>query len=234
MKTKQILIVFAFFLSFSGVAQIEIPNRTKNVRVKEPVRPKTNLKIKTIAIPKTVDLKKFNNLKPAQIAKLPAARIDRGALLKLKINKSWKITPSRLTDKDMYVVKYFGEYQKNLRYISLYPENKYYPRLNSNSPGFLPTMRYLVLKFNPEMGKRYRMVIKLKPGEYRNKKVMTNVTGRGNDLWYINYQYQEVMFDFIASSKEIKISPIIAGTESYYVKYEPLEIEKITIDKVEE
>ncbi len=232
MKTQQILIVLALFISFSSVAQIRIPN--KNVRIKESVNTKTDLRVKTIAIPKSIDTREFENLKPAQIAKLPAARIDRGAVLNLRVNKSWEITPSRFSDKDMQVVEYFGEYQNNQRYISIYPENKYYSRLNNNAPGFLPTMRYLVLKFNPEMGQRYRMIIKLKPGEYRNKKVMTNVTGGSYDTWYINHQYDEVMFDFIASSKEIKISPIITGTESYYVKYEPLEIEKIKIDKVEE
>ena len=34
------------------------------------------------------------------------------------------------------------------------------------------------------------------------------------------------------SSNEIKISPIIAGYENYYVKYQPLQIEKINVDKV--
>ncbi|MER3373393.1 MAG: hypothetical protein RIM83_02015 [Allomuricauda sp.] len=232
MKTQQILIVLALFISFSNVAQIRVPN--KNVRIKESVNTKTDLRVKTIAVPKRIDTREFENLKPVQIAKLPAARIDREAVLNLRVNKSWEITPFRFSDKDMQVVEYFGEYQNNQRYISIYPENKYYSRLDNNAPGFLPTMRYLVLKFNPEMGERYRMIITLKPGEYRNKKVMTNVTGRSFDSWYINHQYHEVMFDFLASSKEIKISPIIAGTESYYVKYEPLDIEKIKIDKVEE
>ncbi len=50
----------------------------------------------------------------------------------------------------------------------------------------------------------------------------------------INYQFNEILFDFIAASREIKISPIIAGTESYYVKYEPLEIEQIKIDRIAE
>ncbi|QTY28205.1 hypothetical protein [Flavobacterium sp. CS20] len=220
MKTQQILIVLALFISFSSVAQIRIPN--KNVRIKESVNTKTDLRVKTIAIPERIATREFENLKPVKIAKLPAAKIDREAVLNLRVNKSWEITPSRFSDKDMQVVEYFGEYQNNQRYISIYPENKYYPRLDNGAPGFYPTMRYLVLKFNPEMGKRYRIVIKLKPGEYRNKKVITNVTGSMNDTWYINHQYNEVMFDFIASNREIKISPIIAGTESYYMKYEPL------------
>jgi len=42
------------------------------------------------------------------------------------------------------------------------------------------------------------------------------------------------MFDFIGDSREIKISPIIAGAESYYSKYEPLEIAKIKVDRIDE
>jgi hypothetical protein len=233
MKTKSIWGVVVLLLSYSSMAQIRIPN--KNEGIKKSVNIKPDLKVKTIAIPKTIDIRKFENLEHDQIEKLPAARIDRSAILNLKVNKSWEIIPSRFSDKDMYVAEYFGEYKNNQRYIIVHPENKYYERLQYGNPGFLPIMRYLVLKFNPEMGKRYRMVIKLKPGEYRNKKVMTNVTGsNSNAVWYINDQYNEVMFDFLASNKEIKISPIIAGTENYYIKYEPIVIEKIKIDKVEE
>ncbi|QTY28206.1 hypothetical protein [Flavobacterium sp. CS20] len=46
MKTQQILIVLALFISFSSVAQIKIPN--KNVRTKESVNTKTDLRVKTI------------------------------------------------------------------------------------------------------------------------------------------------------------------------------------------
>ncbi|MCX2678924.1 hypothetical protein OOZ15_03135 [Galbibacter sp. EGI 63066] len=233
MKTL-ITIASLLVLSHTSMAQIKIPNANKKIEVNKKIETKTDLNVKTIAVPKSINIRKFKNLKPEQIAKLPAARVNRQSVLNLRINKSWEITPSRFSDKDMHVVEYFGKHQKNQRYISIYPENKYYSRLNNNAPGFLPEMRYLVLKFNPEMGKRYRIIIKLKPGVYRGKKVMTNVTGSRNDIWYINYQYNEVMFDFEASSKEIKISPVIAGSESYYTKYEPLEIEKINIDKVEE
>ncbi|MDC6353601.1 MULTISPECIES: hypothetical protein [unclassified Robiginitalea] len=193
-----------------------------------------DLKGKTLAVPKRISIREFDRLRPAQIAQLPAASADREALLRLKFNDSWEIGPRRLRDKDMQVVEYFGTYEQNARYISIYPENKYYPRLNNGAPGFMPEMRYLVIRFNPEMGKRYRATIKLKPGQYRNKKVMTNVTGSHNDVWMINYQFNEILFDFIAASREIKISPIIAGTESYYVKYEPLEIEQIKIDRIAE
>jgi len=227
MKTL-ITIASLLILSHTSMSQIKIPNKNKKIKTK------VDFTVNTIAVPIRIDANKFSNLKPEQVAKLPAATYHRSALLNLKINKSWEITPSRFSDKDMHVVEYFGKYQKSQHYISIYPENKYYSRINNGGPGFLPEMRYLILKFNPQMGERYRMVIKLKPGEYRNKKIMTNVTGRYNDTWYINYQYNEVMFDFVASSKEIKISPVIAGSESYYVKYEPLEIEKIKIDKVED
>ena len=220
-------------LAYSTTAQIKI--KDKNIRIKErAINTKTDLTIRTVATPERIDTKTLKELKPSQIVELPAARIDRDAILNLKVNESWTITPSNFSDKDMRVAEYFGEYKNNQRYISVYPENKYYARANNIKPRFLPTMRYLVLKFNPEIGQRYRMIIKLKPGEYKNKKVMTRVSGNSNDTWYINHQYHEVMFDFIASSKEIKISPIIAGSESYYKLYEPLEIRQINIDKVEE
>lgn len=63
---------------------------------------------------------------------------------------------------------------------------------------------------------------------------MTNVTGRYNETWFINNQYDEIMFDFIGDSREIKISPIIAGAENYYIKYEPLEIANIKVDRIDE
>lgn len=197
-----------------------------------------NLKLKPIKIQVTpsnrISNAQLKKLDPKGIARIPALRVNRDELLNLRANESWEITAQKLRDKDMYVAESFGWYRSDQTSIDVHPENKYYPRLDRGAPGFLPEMRFLVLRFRPEMGKRYRMTIHLKPGSYRNKKVMTNVTGRYNDTWYINYQFNELMLDFLASSNEIKISPIIAGYENYYVKYQPLQIEKITIDKVED
>ena len=176
----------------------------------------------------------LKKLDPKGIASIPAIRVNRDDLLNLKANESWEITSQKMRDKDMYVAEYFGWYRSDQTSIDVYPENKYYARFDKGAPGFLPEMRFLVLRFRPEMGKRYRAIFKLKSGSYRNKKVMINVTGRFNDTLYINYQFNEVIFDFMASSNEIKISPVIAGYENYYTKYEPLQIEKINIDKVED
>ena len=226
---KKIITIAALLLfSITSIAQIKKINKINN-RVSVKNVPSI------ITSPKRIKSASFKNLKPQQIAKLPAATFNRTALLGLKINKSWVITPNRMRDKDMYVVKYFGKYQVRPKYISIYPENKYYPRLDRGAPGFLPESRMLILQFSPEIGKRYRLRLKLKPGNYRGKKIITDTSGGSySDSWYINDQYDEVMFDFIASSKKIKITPIIAGYERYYIKYEPLEIEKINIDKVEE
>ena len=195
-----------------------------------------NLNIKPIDIRVTpsnrISNAQLKKLDPKGIASIPALTVNRNDLLNLKPNESWEITAQKLKDKDMYVAEYFGWYRSDQTTIDVHPENKYYPRLNNGMAGFLPEMRYLVLRFRPEMGKRYRVTIQLKPGSYRNKKVMTNIAGRYNDTWYINYQFNELMFDFLASTNEIKISPIIAGYENYYVKYQPLEIEKINVDKV--
>ena len=195
-----------------------------------------NLKIKPIDIKvnpsNRISNAQLKKLDPKGIASIPALRVNRNDLLNLQANESWEITAQKLKDKDMYVAEYFGWYRSDQTSIDVHPENKYYPRLNNGMAGFLPEMRYLVLRFRPEMGKRYRVTIQLKPGSYRNKKVMTNITGRYNDTWHINYQFNELMFDFLASSNEIKISPIIAGYENYYVKYQPLQIEKINVDKV--
>ncbi|MBN7814248.1 hypothetical protein [Algoriphagus pacificus] len=195
-----------------------------------------NLNIKPIDIRVTpsnrISNAQLKKLDPKGIASIPALTVNRNDLLNLKPNESWEITAQKLKDKDMYVAEYFGWYRSDQTTIDVHPENKYYPRLNNGMAGFLPEMRYLVLRFRPEMGKRYRVTIQLKSGSYRNKKVMTNIAGRYNDTWYINYQFNEVMFDFLASTNEIKISPIIAGYENYYVKYQPLEIEKINVDKV--
>jgi len=197
-----------------------------------------NLKIKPIDIKVTpsnrISNAQLKKLDPKGIASIPALTVNRNDLINLKPNESWEITPQKMNDKDMVVAEYFGWYRSDQTTIDVHPENKYYPRLHSGRPGFLPEMRFLVLRFRPEMGKRYRVTIQLKPGSYRNKKVMTNVTGRFNDTWYINYQFNELMFDFLASTNEIKISPIIAGYEEYYVKYQPLQIEKINVDKVED
>ena len=195
-----------------------------------------NLNIKPIDIRVTpsnrISNAQLKKLDSKGIASIPALTVNRNDLLNLKPNESWEITAQKLKDKDMYVAEYFGWYKSDQTTIDVHPENKYYPRLNNGMAGFLPEMRYLVLRFRPEMGKRYRVTIQLKPGSYRNKKVMTNIAGRYNDTWYINYQFNELMFDFLASTNEIKISPIIAGYENYYVKYQPLEIEKINVDKV--
>ena len=186
-----------------------------------------------ITVPSRIPSSRFENLKPQQIAKLRASAFDRAALSKLRIIKHWEITPNRMKDKNMYVDQYFGKYEARPKYIHVYPENKYYPKLDAGNPGFLPERRYLILKYTPEKGKRYRMHIKLKPGNYRNKKIVTETSLDYIDTWYINDQYDEVMFDFIASSPNIKITPIIAGHERYYTIFEPLEIEKINIDRVE-
>ncbi|MBN3584692.1 hypothetical protein JYB64_20040 [Algoriphagus aestuarii] len=195
-----------------------------------------NLNIKPIDIRVTpsnrISNAQLKKLDSKGIASIPALTVNRNDLLNLKPNESWEITAQKLKDKDMYVAEYFGWYRSDQTTIDVHPENKYYPRLNNGMAGFLPEMRYLVLRFRPEMGNRYRVTIQLKPGAYRNKKVMTNIAGRYNDTWYINYQFNELMFDFLASSNEIKISPIIAGYENYYVKYQPLQIEKINVDKV--
>lgn len=195
-----------------------------------------NLNIKPIDIRVTpsnrISNAQLKKLDPKGIASIPALTVNRNDLLNLKPNESWEIKAQKLKDKDMYVAEYFGWYRSDQTTIDVHPENKYYPRLNNGMAGFLPEMRYLVLRFRPEMGKRYRVTIQLKPGSYRNKKVMTNIAGRYNDTWYINYQFNELMFDFLASSNEIKISPIIAGYENYYVKYQSLQIEKINVDKV--
>ena len=217
-----------------GLCTLNAQKLPKKTSVNISQTPKIDLSTKTITKPQRIEVKKFEGLEAEQIAKLPATTYDRSALLKLRFNKSWEIGPGRMSDKDMKVVSYFGKYEQSPRYISVHPENKYYPRLNNGAPGFLPEMRYLVLQFNPEAGQRYRVIIKLKPGDYGNKKVMTNVTGRYNETWFINDQYDEIMFDFICGNKEIKISPIIAGTENHYIKYEPLEIQKIKIDRIDQ
>jgi hypothetical protein len=197
-----------------------------------------NLKIKPIDIRVTpsnrISNAQLKKLDPKGVASIPALTVNRNNLLNLKANESWEITAQKLKDKDMFVAEYFGWYKSDQTTIDVHPENKYYPRIDGGRPGFLPEMRFLVLRFRPEMGKRYRVTIQLKPGAYRNKKVMTNVTGSATDTWYINYQFNELMFDFLASTNEIKISPIIAGYEDYYVKYQPLQIEKISVDKVED
>ncbi len=197
-----------------------------------------NLKINPIDIRVTpsnrISNAQLKKLDSKGIASIPALTVNRNDLLNLKSNESWEITAQKLKDKDMFVAEYFGWYRSDQTTIDVHPENKYYPRINNGMAAFLPEMRFLVLRFRPEMGKRYRVTIQLKPGSYRNKKVMTNITGRANDTWYINYQFNELMFDFSASSNEIKISPIIAGYENYYVKYQPLQIEKINVDKVED
>lgn len=224
----------ALITMLMGLCALHAQKLPKKTSIDISKTQKIDLSTKTIAKPQRIEVKKFQGLNAEQIAKLPATTYDRSALLKLKFNKSWEIRPGRMTDKDMKVVSYFGKFEQSPRYISVYPENKYYPRVNNGAPGFLPEMRFLVLQFNPEAGQRYRMIIKLKPGEYGNKKVMTNVTGKYNETWFINNQYDEIMFDFIGDSREIKISPIIAGAESYYSKYEPLEIAKIKVDRIDE
>lgn len=225
--------VGTLLFSMHAMAQLPALKKPLEKKVGKTVVEKPNAP-KPIAVPKRVEVGELGRMSPAEVAKLPAATFDRNLLLRLPKNRSWEINPHTLADKDMYVAEYFGKYQRDQQYISVYPENKYYPRFDHGQPGFLPEARYLVLKFNPEMGKRYRVQLKLKPGDYRQKVVMVNVSGRYNDFWYINDQYDEVMFDFLATVGEIKISPIRAGLESYYTKFEPLEIEKITIDKIAE
>ncbi|MER3316694.1 MAG: hypothetical protein RIB79_00230 [Allomuricauda sp.] len=224
----------ALMTLLTGLCTLHAQKLPKKTSIDISQTPKIDLSTKIIAKPQRIEVKKFEGLNAEQIAKLPATTYDRSALLKLKFNKSWEIGPGQMSDKDMKVVSYFGKYEQSPRFISVHPENKYYSRLNNGAPGFLPEMRYLVLQFNPEAGQRYRVIIKLKPGEYGNKKVMTNVTGKYNETWFINNQYDEIMFDFIGDSREIKISPIIAGSESYYSKYEPLDIAKIKVDRIDE
>lgn len=224
----------ALMTLLTGMCTLHAQKLPKNTNINISQPSKIELSNKIITKPQRIEVKKFENLNAQQIAKLPASKYDRSALLKLRYNKSWEIEPGRMTDKDMKVVSYFGKFEQSPRYISVYPENKYYPRANNGGPGFLPEIRYLVLQFNPEAGQRYRVIIKLKPGEYGNKKVMTNVTGKYNETWFINNQYDEIMFDFIGDSREIKISPIIAGAENYYIKYEPLEITNIKVDRIDE
>lgn len=231
MKSK---VRISFMTILMGLCTMNAQKLPKNTNINISQTSKIDLKDKIIAKPQRIEVRKFESLNAQQIAKLPATTYDRSALLELKYNKSWEIEPGRMRDKDMKVVSYFGKFEQSPRYISIYPENKYYARVNSGGPGFLPEMRYLVLQFNPEAGQRYRVIIKLKPGEYGNKKVMTNVTGRYNETWFINNQYDEIMFDFIGDNKEIKISPIIAGSENYYIKYEPLEIANIKVDRIDE
>ncbi len=231
LKIKKVfaLMIFIFLSITITNAQIDKPKSINNKKL--PSKSFSKVLVK----PQRIQVTDLNKLQPKEVANLKAATVNREALTKLRFSKHWEITPAKLKYKDMYVESYFGKFEARPRYISIYPENKYYPRLDRGQPGFLPEIRYLTLKFYPETGKRYRMLIKLKPGNYRNKKIATQTAGaRYTDLWYVNDQYDEVMFDFIAESQTIKISNIIAGTERYYVLYEPLEIEKITIDKVEE
>ena len=226
---KNFCTILCLFLGLATIdAQISKIKKIDNNKI-------SNTKIsRIIATPKRIEAEKLNKLKPDQIAKLPAATFDREALSKLVISKHWELTPKRLRDKDMYIDEYFGKYESQPKYISVYAENKYYPNLDRGRPGFLPEYRHLIIKFRPKMGQRYRMQLKLKPGNYRGKKIITDTSGGSYaDSWFINDQYDELMFDFVASSQTIKVTPIIAGRENYYVIYEPLEIEKINIDKVE-
>lgn len=195
-----------------------------------------NLKINPIDIQVTpsnrISDTQLKNLKVKDIAGIKGLNVNRNDLLNLKANESWVITPSQLKDKDMVVAEFYGRYIETS--IDVMPEHVFYRGLNGGVDGFLPELRYLVLRFRPEMGKRYRIKIKLKPGDYRNKGVFANVTGTHNDRWNINDSFDEVLFDFIATTNQIKISPLISGSRHYHDVWVALQIMQINVDKVED
>lgn len=102
----------------------------------------------------------LKKLDAKDISSIPGLAVNRNELLNLETNESWEITPKRLKDKDMVVAEFYGKYSQTS--IDVLPEPKYYSRLHGGQPGFLPELRYLVLRFRPEIGKRYRVKIKLK------------------------------------------------------------------------
>lgn len=195
-----------------------------------------NLKINPIDIQVTpsnrISDTQLKNLKVKDIAGIKGLDVNRNDLLNLKANESWEITPRQLKDKDMLVAEFYGRYTETS--IDVLPETVFYKGLNGGVDGFLPELRYLVLRFRPEMGKRYRVKIKLKPGDYRNKGVFANVTGTHNDRWNINDSFDEVLFDFIATTNQIKISPLISGSRYYHDLWVALQIMQINVDKVED
>ena len=195
-----------------------------------------NLNIKPIDIQVTpsnlISDAQLKNLKVKDIAGIKGLTVNRNDLLNLKANESWVITPSQLKDKDMVVAEFYGRYTETS--IDVLPEPVFYRGLNGGVDGFLPELRYLVLRFRPEMGKRYRIKIKLKPGDYRDKGVFANVTGTHNDRWNINDSFDEVLFDFIATTNQIKISPLISGSRYYHDLWVALPIMQINVDKVED
>ncbi|MDN3202986.1 hypothetical protein [Algoriphagus sediminis] len=197
---------------------------------------KKNLNIKPINIQVTpsnrISNTQLKKLDANGIASIPGIATRRNELIRLPINESWEITPKKLIDKDMVVSEFYGRFTQTS--IDVLPEPVFYRRLNAGVDGFLPELRYLVLSFRPEKGKRYRVRIKLKPGDYRNKEVMTSVTGRYNDKWIINDQFNEVLFDFIASTNQIKISPLLSGSRQYHDAWVALPIKQINVDKVED
>ena len=181
-------------------------------------------------------LKDFSQLSAKQLSDLPALTVDRNALLSAKTvpTKHWEITPNKLSDKGLKVVEYFGEYKANPEYLSHYPEIKWYPNLNRGNPGFKPESKDLTLSVPATIGKRYRVRILLKPGDYRDKKVVTYVSSGNWNTWTVNDQYDEILFDFKATSKTLKITQLIGPYVDYYAVLEPLEIKKIIIDLIEE
>jgi len=196
---------------------------------------KKTLNIKPINIRVTpsnqISNTQLKKLDAKDLASIPGLATNRNELLRLRANESWEITPKKLQDKDMVVAEFYGRYTQTS--IDVLPEPVFYRRLNAGVDGFLPELRYLVLRFRPERGKRYRVRIKLKPGDYRNKGVFTSVTGRLNDKWTINDQFNEVIFDFMASTNQIKISPLISGSGQYHNAWVALPITRINVDLVE-
>ncbi len=195
-----------------------------------------NIKIKPVKLKTTTSNRVSNSqlrrLEPKDIASIPGESVKRGTLLRLKTNRSWEITPTKLKDKDMEVVEFYGKFQ--LSSIDVYPENVYWGRVDAGRPGYLPESRQLVLRFQPQMGKRYRVVIKLKPDDYTAKSIFTSVTGRHFDKWLINNYFNEVLFDFVASTRQIKISSLYTGSRSMHDMLAPLPIKKINVDLVED
>lgn len=191
---------------------------------------------KGISPAKNLPFKDFSQLTAKQMSDLPALTVDRNGLLSAKTvpTKHWEITPNKLSDKGLKVDEYFGEYKANREYLSHYPEILWYPDLDRGKPGFKPESKDLVLSIPAIMGKRYRVRILLKPGDYRDKKVITYVSSGNWNAWTVNDQYDEILFDFEATSKTLKITQLIGRYVDYYAVLEPLEIKKILIDLIDE
>jgi len=205
-----ILLALILCFGFTGQAQIK----------KKPQLKQTQLQTKTLSDAQ------LNNMKAAEVAKLPLVKIDRSDLLRLKPNKSWSLEAPELKDQDLYIKSLYGLYDSNGSY-EIHPIF-----VHDNRNGFT-RMEYMKLQFRPEANKRYRLLIKLEPGSYPNHHIMFN-TGGINRAFQVNDQYDEVLLDFMADGNEFAISNLVKRNESNYLKiHHPLKIQSIKLDKVE-